>query len=109
MFLFGCILAMGIAFAPRVMLVLAWLFSDRWDVVWQGNWFWPLLGIIVAPFTTIMYLLVWSAGGIQGWDWMWIILGVLTDVLKWNEVAKNRRYIPGYPETATTTPPTAAS
>ena len=109
MFLLGCFLAIGISIAPRLMLILAWIFSERWDLVWQGAWLWPLLGIIFAPFTTIMYMLSWSAvGGIQGWDWMWIILGVLLDVMKWSQVANNRNYIPGYPQSAadTVTTPT---
>ncbi len=97
----GCLLAMGAAFAPRVVLILAWIFSQRWDVVWRGNWFWPLLGIILAPYTTIMYLLAWSPGlGISGWDWMWIGMGVLLDIMKWAQIANNRRGIPGYPEAA---------
>jgi hypothetical protein len=84
-----------------VVLILAWIFGNRWDVVWGGNWFWPLLGIILAPYTTIMYLLVWSPGlGIYGWDWMWIGMGVLLDIMKWAQIANNRRGIPGYPETA---------
>ena len=47
MFIIGCLLSFFIVFAPRVMLILAWLFSARWDMVWNG-WFLPLLGIIVA-------------------------------------------------------------
>lgn len=103
MFLLGCFLAIGISIAPRLMLLLAWIFSERWDVVWQGAWIMPLLGIIFAPFTTIMYLLTWSPLGIQGWDWMWIILGVFLDIMKWTQVANNRNYIPGYPQSDTTT------
>ena len=97
----GCLFAMALAFAPRVVLVLGWIFSARWDVVWGGNWFWPLLGIIFAPYTTVMYLLAWSPGlGIYGWDWMWIGLGVMLDLMKWAQIAQNRRGIPGYPEAA---------
>ena len=101
MCLFGCLVAFAIAFAPRIMLILAWIFSDRWDVVWQGNWFWPLLGIIFLPYTTVMYLLIWTpVGGITGWDWMWIILGLLLDIMKWAQIINNRRSVPGYPQTA---------
>lgn len=100
MFIMGCVLAFAIVVAPRVMLILAWIFSERWDVVWGGAWIMPLLGILLAPYTTIMYLLTWSPAGIMGWDWMWIIMGVLLDVMKWGQIAQNRRQIPGYPETA---------
>ena len=101
MCLFGCLIAFAIAFAPRIMLILAWIFSDRWDVVWQGNWFWPLLGIIFLPYTTVMFMLTWTpVVGITGWDWMWNILGLLLDIMKWAQVANNRRSVPGYPQNA---------
>ena len=57
MILLGCLLAFGAAVAPRVVLILAWIFSERWDAVWQGEWIWPLLGIIFLPYTTILFLL----------------------------------------------------
>ena len=93
MILLGCLLAFSIAVAPRLVLVLAWIFSDRWHVVWQGEWIWPLLGIIFLPFTTIMYMLAWvptvGGGGIEGWDWMWILLGfVLALTLVVEELAQ---------------------
>jgi hypothetical protein len=94
----GCLIAFGIAFMPRVMLILAWIFSDRWDIVFKGNWLLPLLGIIFVPFTTVMYILVWSVGGIQGWDWMWIGLGLLLDVMQWMQTYNQRKGIPGYPD-----------
>lgn len=103
MFIFGCILAFLIVLAPRVMLILAWLFSERWDVVWSGSWLWPLLGIFLAPYTTIMYMLSWSPAGIAGWDWMWIILGVMLDIMKWGQVVQNRQSIPGLPASGTAT------
>ena len=96
----GCLLAMGIAFAPRIALILAWIFSDRWQIVWGGSWILPLLGIIFLPFTTVMYMLAWSPGGIQGWDWIWIGLGVLLDVMHWSATLNYRKQVPGYPETA---------
>jgi hypothetical protein len=100
MLLFGCLIAFTIAFAPRLVLILAWIFGSRWDAVWQGQWLLPLLGIIFVPYTTAMYMLVWSPGvGIAGWDWMWIGLGLLLDIMKWGQIANNRRGVPGYAET----------
>jgi hypothetical protein len=96
--LIGCLFAFGAAFAPRIVLILAWIFSQRWDIVWKGNWILPLLGIIAIPYTTIMYMLVWSPTGIQGWDWMWIILGLFMDVMHWGQTAASRKGIPGYPQ-----------
>ena len=92
MILLGCLFAFSIAVAPRLVLILAWLFSDRWPIVWGDEWILPLLGIIFLPYTTIMYLLVWSFhGGIEGWDWMWILLGLFLDLSKWFGMWGNRR------------------
>ncbi len=92
MILLGCLLAFSAAVAPRVVLVLAWIFSDRWHLVWQGDWIMPLLGIVFLPYTTIMYLLTWTlTGGIEGWDWMWIIIGLFLDIMKWGQMLANRK------------------
>jgi hypothetical protein len=94
----GCLLALGIGLAPRIFLILGWIFSERWDIVWQGNWFLPLLGIIFLPYTTVMYMLSWNAvTGITGWDWLWIALGVILDIMKWSSMIKYRRENEYYP------------
>jgi hypothetical protein len=95
----GCLLALGIGLAPRLFLILAWIFGDLWDIVWQGDWLIPLLGIIFAPYTTVFYMLVWSAaGGITGWDWLWIALGVFLDISHWSSSVKYRNENDYYPE-----------
>ena len=103
MILLGCLLAFGIAVAPRFFLILAWIFSDRWNVVWKGDFLMPLLGIIFLPFTTVMYMLAWSPTGIQGWDWLWIILGLFLDLTHYAQVAQNKNNIPGMPGNTSST------
>jgi len=97
MLLFGCLLAFTAALFPRLVLIAAWLFSERWEVVW-GDWFGPLLGIIFVPYTTIFYMLVWSPTGIQGFDWVWLGLGLFLDLLKWSQIINTRKGVPGYPK-----------
>jgi hypothetical protein len=123
MILFGCLLAFSAAVAPRLVLILAWIFGSRWDSVWQGDFLMPLLGIIFLPYTTIMYLLVWSpaiggAGNIEGWDWLWIIMGLFLDFMKWSQMFTNRKeaakqtqkyYPSGAPSTPTGSGTTSAS
>ena len=96
MLLLGCLLAFGIAAAPRFFLVLAWIFSARWPIVWQGDFLVPLLGIIFLPYTTIMYMLTWSPLGVQGSDWLWIILGLVIDLASYAQAGTNRKNVPGY-------------
>ena len=58
------------------------------------------MGIILLPYTTIMYILVWSPSGLSGFDWVWLGLGVLLDIMKWGQIARNRQGIPYMQETA---------
>ena len=96
MILLGCLLALGAAVAPRVVLVLAWIFSERWAAVWQDEWIWPLLGIIFLPYTTIMFMLaveVTPAGDVvfQDFAWIWLALGLFLDLWKWAGIIANRQ------------------
>jgi len=94
----GCLLVLLASFAPRLALLIMWIVGPRVSAAFD-NWIWPLLGLIFLPYTTIMYVLVWSPGiGITGWDWIWILLGVTLDIMKWGQIANNRREIPYYPE-----------
>ena len=95
MILLGCLLALGLAVAPRLFLVIAWLFADRWPVVWGDAWLAPLLGIIFLPYTTVMYLLAWTPIGISGTLWLWILLGLFLDLTHYVQAAQNRDRVPG--------------
>ena len=95
MILLGCLLAFGAAVAPRIVLILAWIFSERWALVWGDQFLAPLVGILIAPYTTIMFMLavtVTPAGNtIEGIAWLWIILGLFLDLWKWSQVVANRQ------------------
>ena len=95
MILLGCLLAFGAAVAPRVILVLAWIFSDRWALVWGSDFLAPLLGILLLPYTTIMYMLAVTitptGTSIEGFAWLWIALGLFLDIWKWAQVIANRQ------------------
>lgn len=94
----GCLLAMTAAFAPRLVLIIMWIVGPRVNAAFD-SWIVPLLGLIFLPYTTIMYVLVWS-GGVTGWDWLWVGLGLVLDIMKWSMIGQNRKQVPGYPETA---------
>ena len=92
----GCMLAMGAAFAPRLVLLIMWIVGPRVNAAFN-TWIWPLLGLIFLPYTTIMYVLVWNTGaGVVGWDWVWIFLGVALDAMKWGQIFNKRKEVPGY-------------
>ena len=95
MILLGCLLVFGAAVAPRVILVLAWIFADRWALVWGDQFLVPLLGIILAPYTTIMFMLavdITPAGvSLNGFGWVWVAMGIFLDIWKWSEVIAKRQ------------------
>ncbi len=96
MFVLGCLLAIAAGLAPRLVLIIMWVVGPRINNTFD-TFIWPLLGLIFVPYTTIMYVLVWSpVTGVVGWDWLWIALGVWMDIMKWSRILENRKNIPGY-------------
>ena len=69
----GCLLILLATFAPRLVLVLMWIFGDMVDRAFSG-FVVPLLGLVVLPYTTLFYVLAWSpVGGVSGWGWAFVV------------------------------------
>ena len=70
-----CAVLLAFGIGPRVALVLVWLFGDRIDRAFD-SWVWPLLGLLLLPWTTLMYIIVSVTlfGALLG------VLGALTAV-----------------------------
>jgi hypothetical protein len=76
----GCLFILVASFAPRVVLVLMWIFGDLVDRAFSGLLV-PLLGVIVLPYTTLFYVLAWSpVGAVSGWGYVTVLLGALLDI-----------------------------
>lgn len=68
-------------FAPRVALFLMWVFTPYVSRAFHGGWFWPFLGLLFLPITTIIYSLAYVPGvGVTGLRWLWVALGVILDI-----------------------------
>ncbi len=95
---FGCIFALCAATFPRLALLFVWLFTPLVRTAFHNAFLLPLLGIIFLPFTTLIYVLVYSpVYGVTGWGWFWVILGFLIDLGSYSSSAySNRDRIPGY-------------
>ncbi len=53
-----------------------------------------------------MVVILWSPTGLAGWDWFWLVMAVVIDVMHHSSTAYSNRYqIPGY-KPATTAPGT---
>lgn len=72
----------------RPGILVWWLLQPAcWQSVFANMSFLiPLLGFVFVPWTTIMYVLVF-AGGVTGFDWVWLGLGLLADIAWWSGVA----------------------
>lgn len=64
---------------PRAGVLIWWLIRPAYyQAVFQG-FIWPILGLIFAPWTNLMYLLV-APGGVRLFDWVWLGLAILVDL-----------------------------
>jgi hypothetical protein len=87
----GCLLALLAAFAPRVVLVILWIFSDLVDRAFS-TFLIPLLGLLLFPYATLFYVLAWSPiGGVSGWEWAFVTLGFVFDIAHWAGGSAARR------------------
>jgi hypothetical protein len=85
----GCLLALVGAVAPRLALILMWLFTDMLGRAFD-SWVLPLLGFLFLPLTTVIYVFV-SPGGLGTFDWILLVVGVLIDLGSHGGGAYSRR------------------
>ena len=77
-----CLAASLVILGPRFGILLWWLLEPaRWGLAFD-TFVWPFLGFLFLPWTTIMYVLVFP-GGIDGFDWIWLGLGLMADVFSY--------------------------
>lgn len=95
----GCLFAIFAGCFPRIGTALIWLARPQlFSAAFNGSWFWPLLGIIFLPFTTLMFVLLWSpAIGLTTWDWIWLVMAVFLDISHYAASGyANRDRLPAY-------------
>ncbi len=95
----GCLTGFVSAFS-RFFLIMMWIARPVLFNAAFGSVILPCLGILFLPFTTLMYVfLLQGGGGIQGLDWLWLVLSVVLDLASIGGAGySNRNYIPpGYP------------
>jgi hypothetical protein len=77
-----CLAAVLVILGPRIGILIWWLADQlRWSAAFD-TFIWPLLGFIFVPWTTLVYVAVFP-GGIDGFDWVWLGLGLLTDIFSY--------------------------
>jgi hypothetical protein len=87
-----CLVLLASGLGPRIILAGVWIFGDRVDLAF-GSWIWPLLGLLFLPWTTLFYVLMWSAvGGVSGAEWLLVALGLVFDLGTYGARSAKSRY-----------------
>jgi hypothetical protein len=88
----GCLFLVIAALSPRLAVLLMWIFTPWVDRAF-GPLIWPILGIVFLPLTTLLYVILWNTGGrgVTGWEWFFVILAVLGDLVSYGGSRYGRR------------------
>ena len=92
-----CFFASLLFFGPRLAFLVYWLIPyGRLKIATAfSGWFWPLLGLIFLPWTTLIYTLVYGGpgpyGGIAGFDWLWLGIAFIIDIASYGGGAGSYR------------------
>ncbi|MGA1212581.1 MAG: hypothetical protein ACO3ZZ_02485 [Solirubrobacterales bacterium] len=54
----GCLVALAALVSPRLALILLAIFTDLVDESFDGEWFLPVLGFFVLPWTTLAWAVI---------------------------------------------------
>jgi hypothetical protein len=98
-----CCLPLALFFlGPRITLILLWLFPTGrhlFDLAFN-SFIVPVLGIIFLPWTTLAWVIFSGNNGVAGFDWVWVILGLVVDIAVYSGSVFKRKSVPGYPQSA---------
>ena len=94
-----CFFTVLIFFGPRLAFLVYWLIvpakvAAAFDA-FNFPWLVGILGLIFAPWTALMYVIVFP---LNGWDWLWIGLAIAADIMSYVGGYRNRQSVPYYPE-----------
>jgi hypothetical protein len=96
----GCLFVMFAGIFPRMALFIVWVARPTMVDSAFETWIWPLLGFLFLPFATLIYVILWRSGGVNGGDLFWVGLAALFDIAHWGASYTQRRSAPGYPQAA---------
>jgi hypothetical protein len=75
-----CLIAAAGFIFPRFVMVVLLIFTSYFSQAYQ-TWYWPLLGWIFMPFTTLAYLIAQVfGGGVTGFYIVLLVIAVVLDL-----------------------------
>ncbi len=88
----GCLFVIFASLFPRLALFIIWIARPNQVDAAFSSWLIPILGFLFLPFATLIYLILRMTGGpLTGWEWFWVGLCALLDVMHWGSGAYWRR------------------
>ncbi len=92
-----CCLVLSAGFlGPRFAFLLLWIFDTSRVNAAFSTVLWPILGILFAPWTALMYTLAWGPlNGVSGIGWVVVAIGVVLDLATYSSRAASKRYQTG--------------
>ena len=92
-----CLTVILLFAGARVAGIVWWLFDpDRWDDAF-GSVIWPVLGLLVVPWTTLAFVLVSPTGVVSVLDAAVLVLALMLDFASLFGGYLRRDQVPGYP------------
>ncbi len=71
----GCFVVLFALISPRLAILFTWIFSNVLSRAYD-DWWLPVLGFFLLPWTTLAYAWMWDAGTNQVSGFEWFIVGV---------------------------------
>jgi hypothetical protein len=77
---------------PRVWILAYWLFGRQLGDAYDSPVI-PIIGFVVAPWTTVLYAWMWaiSSNAVTGWEWLVVAVGAILDLWFLVAVVRLRR------------------
>jgi len=93
-----CFITALFFFGPRLAFLVYWLIAPaRVTAAVQAfnlPWLVSLAGLIFVPWTMLMYVMIFP---LNGFDWLWLGLGLMADIFSYVGGYQNRKQVPYYP------------
>lgn len=86
----GCLFIAYAAVFPRLALLTIWLLRPGLVDAAFDTWIWPLLGLILVPFATLLYIVLYHIGGLTWWEWFWVAVLAIFDLGQWGMTLRYR-------------------
>jgi len=78
---------------PRFAFLYTWIFTTRVQLAFSGAWLLPTLGLLIAPWTALIYVLAYAPlTGVSTLGWCFVGLGVLFDLGMYSSRSAQQRY-----------------